>query len=279
MFRSIALAVTLAVAASPVTVFAEPVQTPSNAAPAAAAPPPAGPAASSTGAPAAAAPAAQPTLDGKGGDTKPAQAAVAEPPPAPKPRPLPPTLTASVDLSRQVMTVSVNGEPRYRWPISSGTSQFPTPTGNFVAQRSARMWYSRQYDNAPMPNAVFINGGVAVHGTEYVRSLGRPASHGCIRLAPGNARTFYNLVEKHGLMRTRVKVQGRPDWRDDAVASRRDRRDDDYASNDSFWFFGSSNRYDDDDRRARRSRERAERRSHGKYAVKDSGKRRRSYEE
>lgn len=157
--------------------------------------------------------------------------------PVVKPRPLPPTLTASIDLARQTMSVSVNGEQRYRWRISSGTQQFATPTGNFYPQWTSRMWYSKKYDNAPMPNAVFINGGVAVHGTYHVAALGRPASHGCIRLAPSNAKIFYDLVQRHGMMRTRVAVHGRPNWGDSAVARRDSRDDDNYASNggSSFW--------------------------------------------
>lgn len=157
--------------------------------------------------------------------------------PVAKPRPLPPTLTASIDLSRQTMSVSVNGEPRYRWRISSGTQQYATPTGNFYPQWTSRMWYSKKYDNAPMPNAVFINGGVAVHGTYHMAALGRPASHGCIRLAPSNAKIFYDLVQRHGMMRTRVSVHGRPNWGSSAVARRDSRDDDAYASNSggSFW--------------------------------------------
>ncbi|WP_045836716.1 L,D-transpeptidase [Hyphomicrobium sp. 99] len=175
------------------------------------------------------------------------EAATEKPAPvAAKPKPLPPpTLTASIDLSRQTMSVSVNGEPRYSWVISSGTSQYPTPTGNFHPQWTSKMWYSRKYDNAPMPHAVFINGGVAVHGTYHLAALGSPASHGCIRLAPANAKTFYNLVQSHGLTMTRVSVHGRPNWRDGgAIASRRDRdqrRDEDVASSGSSnWFWGNS---------------------------------------
>ena len=85
--------------------------------------------------------------------------------------PLKPTLTASVDLASQKMVVFVNGEARYSWPISSGVAQFPTPTGTFHPQWTAKMWYSRKYDMSPMPNAVFINGGVAVHGTYHTGLL------------------------------------------------------------------------------------------------------------
>jgi lipoprotein-anchoring transpeptidase ErfK/SrfK len=168
--------------------------------------------------------------------------------PAAKPKPPPrPTVIASVDLTNQRMVVRVDGETRYSWPISSGVAAYPTPTGNFHPQWTAKMWYSRKYDMSPMPHAVFINGGVAVHGTYHVASLGSPASHGCIRLSPANARTFYNLVQRHGLSRTRVKVFGHPHWRGGAEIARRDtRRSREYAENQGNWFWGNS-WYDDDE--------------------------------
>jgi lipoprotein-anchoring transpeptidase ErfK/SrfK len=210
------------------------------------------------------------TYFGKGDDAKSDarvnSPAVAKMEPVVKPRPLPPTLTANVDLSRQSMTVSVNGDQKYRWRISSGVQRFATPTGKFYPQWTSRMWYSKQYDNAPMPNAVFINGGVAVHATYEVAALGRPASHGCIRLAPANAKTFYDLVARHGLMRTRVNVHGRPNWRDEGMARRDSRRDDDdYADNGGGWFWGSSDRSDDD----RRDRERSKNKKDNRYVYID----------
>lgn len=154
--------------------------------------------------------------------------------------PPPPTLTAKIDLAAQTMIVSEHGAAKYSWPISSGTAEFPTPRGSFRPQWSAKMWYSRKYDNAPMPHAVFINGGVAVHATSHVSRLGSPASHGCIRLAPGNAKTFYSLVHKHGLKMTRVSVFGTPKWRAPAIAARKAPRPI-YAAqqqSDSWWFSG-----------------------------------------
>ncbi len=68
------------------------------------------------------------------------------------------------------------------------------------------MWYSRKYDNSPMPYSVFYYGGYAIHGTNYVKRLGRPASHGCIRLQTANAATFYSLVQRHGRADTRIVV-------------------------------------------------------------------------
>ena len=71
-----------------------------------------------------------------------------------------------------------------------------TPVGTFRPQRLEPIWYSRKYDNAPMPHAIFFLGGYAIHGTYATRWLGRPASHGCVRLNPGNAAKLYSLVSE-----------------------------------------------------------------------------------
>lgn len=150
---------------------------------------------------------------------KPADAAEAAPKPAP---PAEPSLTAAIDLSSQSITVSENGVAKYTWAISSGTQSHPSPRGTFRPQWTAKMWYSRKYDNAPMPHAVFVHDGVAIHATYATGMLGRPASHGCIRLSPTNAKTFYNLVQKHGVKNTRVSIFGTPKWgADPYVASRK----------------------------------------------------------
>lgn len=69
-----------------------------------------------------------------------------------------------------------------------------------------RMWYSRKYDMTPMPYAVFFRGGYAIHGTNAVRHLGRPVSHGCVRLATPNAAQFFALVKEAGSANTRIVV-------------------------------------------------------------------------
>ncbi len=116
-------------------------------------------------------------------------------------------VVARVDVSKQTMTVSENGQVVHSWRVSTGRTGYNTPRGSYRPTRMHRMWYSRKYDNSPMPHSVFFRGGYAIHGTNYVKSLGRPASHGCVRLAPGNARAFYNLVRAHGAGNTRIIVQ------------------------------------------------------------------------
>jgi hypothetical protein len=82
--------------------------------------------------------------------------------------------------------------------------------------------YSREWDDAPMPNSIlFTKIGHAIHGTFEVRNLGRPASHGCVRLSTQNAATLYALVKEEGVFHTRVRLIGEiPKGSDDAVASR-----------------------------------------------------------
>jgi hypothetical protein len=71
------------------------------------------------------------------------------------------------------------------------------------------IWYSRQWDDAPMPHAIFFTRkGHAIHGTAETQKLGRPASHGCVRLAPENARTLFALVKETGLEKTEIVLSG-----------------------------------------------------------------------
>ena len=103
-----------------------------------------------------------------------------------------------VDKSSQLMNVYQGRRKLYTWAVSTGRKGHGTPTGTWSVKRMHREYYSKKYNNAPMPHSMFYYGGFAVHGTYDTKRLGRPASRGCVRLAPGNARTLYNLVARHG---------------------------------------------------------------------------------
>jgi lipoprotein-anchoring transpeptidase ErfK/SrfK len=124
-----------------------------------------------------------------------------------------PTLFADIDLTNQRMTVrDANGREFGPWKISSARGGYRTPTGTYTVNWTSRMHYSKQYHWSPMPYSVFFTNGVAVHGTNAIGNLGRPASHGCVRVHPRDAKTFYNLVEKHGNQMTRIVVHGTPPY-------------------------------------------------------------------
>jgi lipoprotein-anchoring transpeptidase ErfK/SrfK len=115
-------------------------------------------------------------------------------------------LVATISISTQTMQVSVDGRPAFDWRVSTARKGYVTPTGSFKPTRMHRMWYSRKYDNAPMPHSVFFHGGYAVHATDAIKRLGRPASHGCIRLHPAAAADFYELVKTFGRDNTRIII-------------------------------------------------------------------------
>ena len=108
------------------------------------------------------------------------------------------SVVARVNNSTQRMHVYVNGALAHVWSVSTARRGYVTPAGSYRVQRMERMWYSRKYHMSPMPYAMFFRGGYAIHGTGAVRALGSRASHGCIRLATGNARTLYGLTQRHG---------------------------------------------------------------------------------
>lgn len=116
-------------------------------------------------------------------------------------------VTVKIDVSDQRMRVYVNGHRQHSWAVSTGRSGYRTPRGRFRPTRMHRTYYSRKYNNSPMPHSIFFHGGYAIHGTNYIRNLGRPASHGCVRLHPDHARRLFNLVRQHGSGRTRIVVQ------------------------------------------------------------------------
>jgi lipoprotein-anchoring transpeptidase ErfK/SrfK len=104
------------------------------------------------------------------------------------------SVVVTVDKTAQRLSVSVDGFPRYEWPVSTARWGYRTPNGNYRPQWLARKWFSRKYDMSPMPYSIFFNGGYAIHGSYEISRLGSPASHGCIRLHPDNAAVLFALV-------------------------------------------------------------------------------------
>ncbi len=116
-------------------------------------------------------------------------------------------VVVTVDKTAQHLSVSVDGRSRYEWPVSTARIGYRTPVGTYRPERLERQWFSRKYDWSPMPHSIFFSGGYAIHGSNEVSRLGRPASHGCIRLHPSNAATLFALV-KANYNDTRIVITG-----------------------------------------------------------------------
>lgn len=123
-------------------------------------------------------------------------------------RPAHANVLIQVDKPSQTMTVSVDGKPVYRWPVSTGATGFSTPTGTYKPSRMEVMHYSQEWDNAGMPHTIFFTSrGHGIHGSDHP-GLGTPVSHGCVRLTLTNAATLYQLVGAQGMGNTTVIVKG-----------------------------------------------------------------------
>ena len=105
-------------------------------------------------------------------------------------------IVVTVDKSAQHLSVTVDGAPHYQWPVSTARWGYSTPNGSYRPQWLARKWFSRKYDWSPMPYSIFFDEGYAIHGSYEISHLGRPASHGCIRLHPANAAILFALVKE-----------------------------------------------------------------------------------
>jgi len=140
-----------------------------------------------------------------------------------------------VDLDTQQMTVTdQSGEPHV-WKISSGRSGFETPTGVFSVQRLDANHFSDEYDQSPMPYSIFFSEGLAIHGT-YERGLGRPLSHGCVRLGIPHARMLYSWVKQYGAT---IEISGMADdtWDTDDNSTVTERRYTKRRSNPSWTLY------------------------------------------
>lgn len=115
-------------------------------------------------------------------------------------------VTVHINRATQTMSVSLDNAPFAVWNVSTARRGYLTPPGTYHPKRLERVWYSRKYDNAPMPFSIFFLGGYAIHGTTDIRNLGRPVSHGCVRLHPSNAATLFNLVRTRGRAATIIRV-------------------------------------------------------------------------
>jgi hypothetical protein len=112
----------------------------------------------------------------------------------------------NIDLSSQTMHVR-SDLGSYDWRVSTARSGYRTPRGTYRPYQLQRTHFSHKYHMSPMPYSIFFAGGYAIHGTYETASLGRPVSHGCIRLAPGNAALLFHMVQAEG---AQITISGAP---------------------------------------------------------------------
>lgn len=110
----------------------------------------------------------------------------------------PKKVSLTYNLTEQTGTLVVDGRLVHTFPFSSGKIGYSTPNGTFYAGEKSPNKWSTKYQ-CWMPLAIEIKDPTGKH-TGYFNHEGRvpennyPASHGCIRLRPGDARILYGAV-------------------------------------------------------------------------------------
>lgn len=113
----------------------------------------------------------------------------------------------NVSIANQSLSISSPSGSYGGIPVSTARKGYHTATGCYHPKRLESVWYSQKYDNAPMPHAIFYDGGYAIHGTYEQAHLGRPASHGCIRVSLRNAAAIFGIVQTYGPQNTTICVE------------------------------------------------------------------------
>lgn len=112
----------------------------------------------------------------------------------------------TVDISQQKMVVQTEDGGKEVFNVSTAKRGKLTPTGEYKPYLLKKMHYSTRYNNAPMPYSIFYSGNYAIHGTTHLDKLGRPASNGCVRLHPENAKWLFSVVQAVGKGNTYIRI-------------------------------------------------------------------------
>ena len=84
-------------------------------------------------------------------------------------------IVINIDKTRQRMRVLLKGAEKYEWPVSTGRPSYFTPSGSYTATSMSEVWYSKEWDDAPMPHSIFFTkDGHAIHGSYEVRNSASP---------------------------------------------------------------------------------------------------------
>jgi len=102
---------------------------------------------------------------------------------------LPSTAVVVSKADQKVFHLS-NGKLRGVYTCSTALPQYDLKPGNYRVYLKQKRHWSKKWE-VWMPHSLFFHAGYAIHATTVISRLGRPASHGCIRLHPRDARRLY----------------------------------------------------------------------------------------
>lgn len=103
-----------------------------------------------------------------------------------------------ISIGEQMLRAYEAGRVVIQTPVSTGAPRTETPTGRYAIQSKETMHWSTRY-SVWMPYAMRVVGGIFIHELPLTpgrtrigaSSLGRPVSHGCIRVGVGTAERLF----------------------------------------------------------------------------------------
>lgn len=110
-----------------------------------------------------------------------------------------------ISIKRQQLTAWHDGKVVMRFPISTGRPGYATPTGRYKVIYKNKAAWSSQW-KVVMPWAMNWYGNYFIHQLPHypgssthigASELGRPASHGCVRVGVGNAEALYRWAKMY----------------------------------------------------------------------------------
>ena len=115
-----------------------------------------------------------------------------------------------IDLAAQTLVAYVGGKPVFATLVSTGRikdeldplKNFETPAGEFritskhlTATMDGDHAIDGPYSIEDVPYVMYFQLAFALHSAFWHNGFGRPRSHGCVNLAPADARWVFNFVE------------------------------------------------------------------------------------
>jgi lipoprotein-anchoring transpeptidase ErfK/SrfK len=104
--------------------------------------------------------------------------------------------TIVVSIKKQTLSMTNDGVVT-TYPVSTAGNGMITPVGKYQPESYQVMHYSKKYHMSPMPYSIFFKGGYAIHGVYGGdnKRIGHPASHGCVRMHPENAKFVFEQTK------------------------------------------------------------------------------------
>jgi lipoprotein-anchoring transpeptidase ErfK/SrfK len=108
-----------------------------------------------------------------------------------------------VSLEDRKLALVDHGQVKKIYAVAVGKPSTPSPVGAFTIERRAKNPTYRHGDKTVLPGPGNPVGtrwmglsirGYGIHGTNEPNSIGKAASHGCIRMAKADLEEFYEMV-------------------------------------------------------------------------------------